>query len=696
MEMRCKLVKALPGVLCGVLLSATACEREPFFRDPVPFLGGVIVRCLGVTDFAERLVPCRIGTDSPAGGCACQQTPIETPLPTLFGGYPIQPITYRDANCTTTLADACVPKIIPTSASYDHPRSDIPNGQAWLEESLFQRPEDMIDGLFPVQDPNSGDVFTAREDLNRATVQACSLAHFGGLANTLFGFPYPAQATPGDSRWVQSVQLFQTLYADNTTFIDRESVRFDWDPADAIPFGEEGYGGQPLFAANGGFVQCKEGETYPFGFGAVGIFNAPAGVSNPPPDDSVPSTQSNLATCQTSDCALQPRAYSVAFQKAGSSATVRARDGNDEDRAATSGSGLLRVETTSCSHNAGGDVVCDAVVTGLDLHLEGFSLFGEEVSSVHVRGGLPSSPAVVTGSTLVIPRVEARAEIRLTDGRFDFLELSSGVVVARWEPSLGQVLAVVAFEGEVAPGVVASINGTLAGGFDNTSPVAVAKASTAAAGAPTAEVLECVAPSGTPVYLLGGQSIDPDSPPLRYRWTTIAGSVVGEAATVPLGALGLGAHGFRLTVLDHRGELSRDDLAVSIVDTTPPILELDGPECLWPPNHKTVRLRLGDELIASSSDSCGTVGVRVVDVESNQPMNGPGDGNTSPDFAFTDSEVCLRVERTGGADRVYTIVVEAEDSNGNVTTRELAITIPKSPSNSQVCHSWKDYNGCAL
>ncbi|MGZ4962621.1 MAG: vWA domain-containing protein, partial [Limisphaerales bacterium] len=64
---------------------------------------------------------------------------------------------------------------------------------------------------------------------------------------------------------------------------------------------------------------------------------------------------------------------------------------------------------------------------------------------------------------------------------------------------------------------------------------------------------------------------------------------------------------------------------------------------------------------------------------SNQPVNGTGDGNTSPDIIRTgDLSLLLRAERAGNikTDRVYTITVLCADTFGNTTRTNVFVTVP--------------------
>ena len=97
---------------------------------------------------------------------------------------------------------------------------------------------------------------------------------------------------------------------------------------------------------------------------------------------------------------------------------------------------------------------------------------------------------------------------------------------------------------------------------------------------------------------------------------------------------------------------------------------------LWPPNHKFVTVTLtftaADDCTASSNL------VLSASVSSNEPINGLGDGNTTPDWiVMSPYSVMLRKERSGlGSGRIYTITVTARDAAGNVATSTVTVTVP--------------------
>jgi hypothetical protein len=98
------------------------------------------------------------------------------------------------------------------------------------------------------------------------------------------------------------------------------------------------------------------------------------------------------------------------------------------------------------------------------------------------------------------------------------------------------------------------------------------------------------------------------------------------------------------------------------------------PSTLWPPNHKMVPVTITN----STSDDCNEETVcKVIEVWSNEPVNGLGDGDKTPDWEITDNlAVNLRAERAGGGTgRVYTMIILCEDTAGNSATKEVTVTV---------------------
>jgi hypothetical protein len=188
------------------------------------------------------------------------------------------------------------------------------------------------------------------------------------------------------------------------------------------------------------------------------------------------------------------------------------------------------------------------------------------------------------------------------------------------------------------------------------------------------QTVEQTSANGAEVQLDGSLSSDPDGDPLTYEWTwgSHAASGVAPRVTLPPGLTTI-----TLTVSD--GQLTATDTVdVTVQDTTGPVIQniSVNPSMLWPVNHKMVKVTVA----VDATDNSGQVPTsRIAGVTSNESINGPGDGNTNPDWQITSDPlvVLLRAERSGsGSGRVYTISVNCIDASGNVTTGTVAVTVP--------------------
>jgi hypothetical protein len=188
---------------------------------------------------------------------------------------------------------------------------------------------------------------------------------------------------------------------------------------------------------------------------------------------------------------------------------------------------------------------------------------------------------------------------------------------------------------------------------------------------------ECVAEDGTTVTLDGSGSSDPDSTPetnddiVSFEWfldyDTPDELLIAEGEVVQA-AFELGSHEVTLLVTDSEGETDTDTVAVEIVDTTPPEIQVSlDPAEIWPPNHRMVDVHASVVVMDCDHD----VEIVLVSVTSNEPDNGIGDGNTEPDImgvsaGTEDYHFQVRAERAGpGSGRVYTVVYRATDQSGN-------------------------------
>ena len=120
-----------------------------------------------------------------------------------------------------------------------------------------------------------------------------------------------------------------------------------------------------------------------------------------------------------------------------------------------------------------------------------------------------------------------------------------------------------------------------------------------------------------------------------------------------------------------------DNFKLAPNDTcTPPVIAsvTATPSVIWPPNHEMVPVTV----LADASAACGPPVCRIVSITSDEPANGAGDGNTSPDALFVGLTAEIRAERAGGGflGRTYTITVECTDTAGNTTRKDTTVFVP--------------------
>jgi glucose/arabinose dehydrogenase len=129
------------------------------------------------------------------------------------------------------------------------------------------------------------------------------------------------------------------------------------------------------------------------------------------------------------------------------------------------------------------------------------------------------------------------------------------------------------------------------------------------------------------------------------------------------------------TATDAGGRTTTAVQSVTVIDDTAPVIAnvaVDKP-VLSPPNHHMVDVSVSYD----ATDNCGTVTPDLT-VTSNEPVDGAGDGHTSPDWEVVDAHhVRLRAERSGfGNGRIYTIRVTAADASGNTSNQATAVAVP--------------------
>lgn len=99
------------------------------------------------------------------------------------------------------------------------------------------------------------------------------------------------------------------------------------------------------------------------------------------------------------------------------------------------------------------------------------------------------------------------------------------------------------------------------------------------------------------------------------------------------------------------------------------------PAVLWKPDHQFVPI-----VVMGVTDPDGdAVTITVTGVTQDEPVNGKGDGNTSPDAVIQAGSASVRAERSGkGNGRVYQISFKAEDGKGGSCTGAVTVGVPHS------------------
>lgn len=194
-------------------------------------------------------------------------------------------------------------------------------------------------------------------------------------------------------------------------------------------------------------------------------------------------------------------------------------------------------------------------------------------------------------------------------------------------------------------------------------------------------------------FPLKGQISDYDGDIVNYAWTeadqwlfdgfiqTLYGGGPVNLPEYLYPCSGLGEHTIILWANDGVNHTTSAQIHISVVDTSVPTLAPTANQnILWPPNHKMVTVIIR----ANARDNSGGPVLLSAVIFSNEPQNGLGDGDESPDWTEPVIDqvngvitLQLRAERSGrGNGRIYTVRITATDTSGNSSYGDVNIIVP--------------------
>ncbi len=139
-----------------------------------------------------------------------------------------------------------------------------------------------------------------------------------------------------------------------------------------------------------------------------------------------------------------------------------------------------------------------------------------------------------------------------------------------------------------------------------------------------------------------------------------------------------GADSFSYKVCDSDGVCDTADVAITVTSVN------DAPVCnamvpsvsvLWPPNHQFEPVTVS----GVTDEEGNAITISITSIFQDEPTNGTGDGDTSPDGQGIGSNTAqVRAERKGnGNGRFYHIGLTASDGEGGSCTATVKVSVPK-------------------
>jgi len=128
----------------------------------------------------------------------------------------------------------------------------------------------------------------------------------------------------------------------------------------------------------------------------------------------------------------------------------------------------------------------------------------------------------------------------------------------------------------------------------------------------------------------------------------------------------------------------------------PPVCDSAVPniDSIWPPNHKLVDITISG-ITDPENDPITT---QILSIHQDEPVNGLGDGDVSPDgFGVGTIVAQVRAERSGLENgRVYTIKVKASDDKGLSCTTNVTVGVPHDKNDQAILDNGKNYDSTVV
>ena len=164
---------------------------------------------------------------------------------------------------------------------------------------------------------------------------------------------------------------------------------------------------------------------------------------------------------------------------------------------------------------------------------------------------------------------------------------------------------------------------------------------------------------------------------------TARSALVITQTPAPGSTVGLGANPITVRVSDTSSPANFTECSVSftVLDKTGPTISGVSvtPANIWPPNHELVEVTIN----YTTADNCSASSAvtNTLSVTSNDPVEGTGPGDLSPDWVIVDDHhVQLRAERSSSRRvRTYTIKITSTDPAGNSSFKTVTVRVRPNP-----------------